>query len=129
MKGLCLSNSLEIRQIHNEFGNLEELLAYDDEEEDKDSRTKDPFHFVAFIQKHENIYELDGLKDLFLIHNICSERGCIWTESVIEIIKKRLEGAAEIRLNLMAVVSDRRETLKKQIFDLTAKIEEVSGEK
>lgn len=127
MRGLCLSNSLEIRQIHNEFGNLEDLLAFgdDDEDEEKDSRSKDPFHFVAFIQKHEKIYELDGLKTWPLVHSITNGQ---WTESVIEIIKKRLDGASDIRFNLMAIVDDRRETLKAEIFDLTEKIEKVSGE-
>lgn len=129
MKGLCLSNSLEIRQIHNEFGNLEDLLAYGDDEDDENDnkkRSKDPFHFVAFIHKKDTVYELDGLKDSPSVHATTCEGQ--WTDSVIGIIKKRLEGASEIRFNLMAVVADRREALKQNISDLSAKVSEIEGE-
>ena len=53
MRGLCLSNSLEIRQIHNEFGNLKWNFSFRDDEDEKDDgkKSKDPFHFVAFIYK------------------------------------------------------------------------------
>lgn len=131
MKGLCLSNSLDIRQIHNEFGNLEELLAYGGDEEDDDvsgrSRSKDPFHFIAFIQKQGIIYELDGLKEAPLVHNLKTSKDS-WTESVIELIKKRLKGALEIRFNLMTVVADRRESLKVDLESISLKIDEFDSE-
>lgn len=83
MRGLCLSNSLEIRQVHNEFGNLEEHLLYGDEEDrkKKGSKDDDPFHFVAFVKKDDNIYELDGLLDAPIRH----EAACLdenWDEKV-----------------------------------------------
>ena len=155
MRGLCLSNSLEIRQIHNEFGNIEEILAFGEEDEDigKDNKekSKDPFHFVSFISKNGQIYELDGLRDAPLVHFVeeemememaedgkgnCSSNSSSlsenkesenkkseWTTKVLEIIKKRTRGNTEIRFNLMAVVVDRRERLRAEIAELNVKID------
>lgn len=123
MRGLCLSNSLEIRQIHNEFGNLEELLAYGEDEETKDNeKSKDPFHFVAFIHKNDKIYELDGLKEAPIV--VFDQIKEDWMGKVLEIIKNRVGDASEIRFNLMALVTDRRAELKSEIAELTTKIED-----
>ena len=124
MRGLCLSNSLEIREIHNEFGNLNELLAFgeDDEEGSGDSKSKDPFHFVAFIHKNGKIYELDGLAGSPKLQAECDESA--WEGKVLEIIKSRVNvnSAEELRFNLMALCADRRELLKAEISELNSKI-------
>lgn len=131
MRGLCLSNSLEIRQAHNEFGNLEEYLAFGDEdEEDKKDKDKsqEPFHFVAFIPKHDAIYELDGLKEAPLKHQ---EHEGSWAEQVLQIIKERIKDNQDVRFNLMAVVEDPRISLAGQINALNEQIDadpEGSGE-
>lgn len=127
LRGLCLSNSLEIRQIHNEFGNLEELLAFgDDGNSEKDSSSKDPFHFVAFIPKNGKIYELDGLKEAPIV--VCEEVKDDWKAAVLEIIKKRVGTASEIRFNLMAITEDRRRDLEAEIAELNEKINDPSLE-
>ena len=131
MRGLCLSNSLEIRAIHNEFGNLEHILAVggDDSDEEKDEKdSKDPFHFVAFITKKDKIYELDGLKQNPLIHNLEASR--VWTQKVLDIIKERVSTSSDIRFNLMAVVEDRREFLVNKIDELEKKLsnEDLEGD-
>ncbi len=127
MRGLCLSNSLEIRRIHNEFGNLEELLAYGDEDDDskKDKSSKDPFHFVAFIEKCGKVYELDGLKDDPIVHSKLSAED--WRENILEIIKKRVGDGSEIRFNLMALVADQREVLRINIDEINSKIDVALG--
>lgn len=131
LRGLCLSNSLEIRQIHNEFGNLTGLLAFGDDddeaEEKKKENLKDPFHFVAFIQKNGQIFELDGLKEFPILHDVAEIEGQNWQKSVLEIIKKRVD-SGEIRFNLMAVCPDRRESLKSEIANLAAKLDESETE-
>lgn len=119
MRGLCISNSLEIRQIHNEFGNLAETLAFEDDEEKEDEGQKDPFHFVAFIQNDGNVYELDGLKEFPILH---AENVQNWEEKVLEIIKRRVN-SSEIRFNLMAICADDREIIKAEISKLTQKLE------
>ena len=124
MRGLCLSNSLEIRQIHNEFGNLNEILAFGDDEDEKDDgkKSKDPFHFVAFIYKNGTIYELDGLKESPKTHVKCDVTE--WESKVLEIIRTRVapDSESEIRFNLMALCADRRESLKAEIAGLSAKL-------
>lgn len=127
MRGLCLSNSLEIRQIHNEFGNLEELLAFgDDNSSERDTGSKDPFHFVAFIQKNGKIYELDGLKEAPIIVSEGAKKD--WKEAVLEIIKGRVGNDSEIRFNLMAITADRRKDLVAEIAELNEKINDPSLE-
>jgi hypothetical protein len=129
MRGLCLSNSLEIRQIHNEFGNLEGQLAFGEEGDSENRKeSKDPFHFVAFVHKNGKIYELDGLKECPIV--VCEDVTYTnededWKGRVLEIIKGRVGDDKEIRFNLMALVEDRREKLKTEIVDLTRKIEGV----
>lgn len=134
MRGLCLSNSLEIREIHNEFGNIKNLLAYGNEEEDdeddekKNPKDKDSFHFVAFLNRNSLIYELDGLKDAPILHGKV-ENECEWGKKVLEIIKTRTSQNkeqnsdldSEIRFNLMVLVPDRREVLKDEIDGLKQK--------
>lgn len=123
MRGLCLSNSLEIRQAHNEFGNLEEYLAFGDDDEDNDkakNKSQEPFHFVAFIYKDSTVYELDGLKDAPVKYP-CSDG--LWTEKVLKIICDRITGKQEVRFSLMAVVDDQRESLKSRLQELTDRIE------
>lgn len=126
MRGLCLSNSLEIREIHNEFGNLEQILALgdddsDDEKEKKNS--KDPFHFVAFISKGDKIYELDGLKQTPLVHNFeADQESHHWSEKILKMIKSRISEYSDIRFNLMAIVEDRRKELDRRIEELEGKL-------
>lgn len=122
MRGLCLSNSLEIRQAHNEFGNLEEYLAFGEEDGDKEDKSKsqDPFHFVAFVCKNSSIYELDGLKDAPIKHEKCSDS---WPEQVLQIVENRIKEKEDVRFNLMAVVEDPRQYLLNKISDLNSQIE------
>ena len=124
MKGLCLSNSLEIRQIHNEFGNLEGLLAFGEDGERADSNgAKEPFHFIAFIHKNDKIYELDGLKEFPLVACEKVSDSEDWRSKVLEIVKKRVGDGTDIRFNLMALVADCRAELQAEISDLTVKID------
>lgn len=123
MRGLCLSNSLEIRQIHNEFGNLEQMLALGEDESDEEKEkkiSKDPFHFIAFIAKNDKIYELDGLMQNPLVHSF--DGSTSWTERVLEILKSRVSSSSDICFNLMAVVEDRRQGLIDRIEVLEKKL-------
>lgn len=121
MRGLCLSNSLEIRQAHNEFGNLEEYLAFGDDDDQSKENSQEPFHFVAFIGKDDKyIYELDGLKEAPLKHQ---DLQGFWSEQVLHIIKNRIKDNQEVRFNLMAVVEDQREKFSARIKILNDEIE------
>lgn len=133
MRGLCLSNSLEIREIHNEFGNINDLLAYGNENGDDEKnkpQDQDFFHFVAFVNRNSSVYELDGLKDAPISHGKVKNVPNEWAKKVLEIIKIRTgqnkedddsERESEIRFNLMVLIPDRREVLIDEINELKQK--------
>jgi len=102
MKGLTLSNSDQIRSVHNSFAR-QTLFEFDSKKAEKDD---DVFHFVSFVPINGRIYELDGLKagpvDL-------GPAGEDWTDSVRPIIEARMQKyqQGEIHFNLMAIIQDR----------------------
>jgi len=102
MKGLTLSNSDQIRSVHNSFAR-QTLFEFDSKKADKDD---DVFHFVSFIPINGRIYELDGLKAGPVDHGPAGED---WTENVRPIIEARMQKyqQGEIHFNLMAVIQDR----------------------
>jgi len=102
MKGLTLSNSDQIRSVHNSFAR-QTLFEFDSKKAEKDD---DVFHFVSFVPINGRIYELDGLKagpvDL-------APAGEDWTDNVRPIIEARMQKyqQGEIHFNLMAIIQDR----------------------
>jgi len=102
MKGLTLSNSDQIRTVHNSFAR-QTLFEFDSKKAEKDD---DVFHFVSFVPINGRIYELDGLKagpvDL-------GPAGDDWTDNVRPIIEARMQKyqQGEIHFNLMAIIQDR----------------------
>jgi len=102
MKGLTLSNSDQIRSVHNSFAR-QTLFEFDSKKADKDD---DVFHFVSFIPINGRIYELDGLKAGPIDHGPAGED---WTENVRPIIEARMQKyqQGEIHFNLMAIIQDR----------------------
>jgi len=114
MKGLTLSNSDQIRSVHNSFAR-QTLFEFDSKKAEKDD---DVFHFVSFIPINGRIYELDGLKagpiDL-------GPAGEDWTENVRPIIEARMQKyqQGEIHFNLMAVIQDRTTRYNNQLKTLS----------
>jgi ubiquitin carboxyl-terminal hydrolase L5 len=102
MKGLTLSNSDQIRNVHNSFSR-QTLFEFDSKKAEKDD---DVFHFVSFLPIEGRIYELDGLKAGPIDHGAA---GSDWTEAVRPIIEARMQKytAGEIHFNLMAIIQDR----------------------
>jgi len=102
MKGLTLSNSEQIRTVHNSFAR-QTLFEFDSKKADKDD---DVFHFVSFLPIDGRIYELDGLKSGPIDHGPV---GADWTDAVRPIIEARMAKytAGEIHFNLMALIQDR----------------------
>lgn len=86
MRGLTLSNSDKIRDVHNSFARFifkfslinistlfisrQQLFEFDSRDEKKD---EDAFHFIAYIPYKGRLYELDGLQEVRvkeIIYNI-----------------------------------------------------------
>jgi len=102
MKGLTLSNSDNIRTVHNSFSR-QTLFEFDSKKPEKDD---DVFHFVSYVPIAGRIYELDGLKEGPIDHGPAGNQ---WTETVRPIIEARMQKykEGEIHFNLMGVVEDK----------------------
>jgi len=113
MKGLTLSNSDQIRSVHNSFAR-QTLFEFDSKKAEKDD---DVFHFVSFLPIGGRIYELDGLKAGPIDHG---PAGVEWTDAVRPIIEARMQKytAGEIHFNLMAIIQDRTVRYNNQLKDL-----------
>merc|ERR1712241_1218744 len=101
-KGLALSNSDQIRSVHNSFAR-QTLFEFDSKKAEKDD---DVFHFVSYVPINGRIYELDGLKAGPVDHG---PAGDDWTDNVRSVIEARMMKytQGEIQFNLMAVIQDK----------------------
>jgi len=120
LRGLSLSNSDIIREVHNSFAR-QQMFEFDEKVAKKDD---DVFHFVSYLPIDGRLYELDGLK------NGPIDLGAIpadkdWIDIVRPVIEKRMQkySADEIHFNLMAVVSDRKRVFTKRLQELSSLVE------
>jgi len=123
MKGLALSNSDTIRNVHNSFAR-QTLFEFESKQPSKD---EDVFHFVGYIPIDGRLYELDGLKDGPLDLGAISS-GTDWLTVVQPVIQRRIQkySEGEIHFNLMALVSDRKMVIERSIAQLQKEVEESS---
>ncbi|XP_053549118.1 ubiquitin carboxyl-terminal hydrolase isozyme L5 [Bombina bombina] len=121
MKGLALSNSEVIRQVHNSFAR-QQMFEFDAKSATKDD---DAFHFVSYVPVNGRLYELDGLRDGPIDLGPCNQDD--WISAVRPVIEKRMQKycEGEIRFNLMAIVSDRKKIYEKKIAELQKQLTEV----
>eukprot|EP00096_Caligus_rogercresseyi_P010417 TRINITY_DN3790_c0_g1_i1.p1 TRINITY_DN3790_c0_g1~~TRINITY_DN3790_c0_g1_i1.p1 ORF type:complete len:270 (-),score=96.53 TRINITY_DN3790_c0_g1_i1:100-909(-) len=112
MKGLSLSNSEEIRSVHNSFAK-QTLFEFDSKMASKDD---DVYHFVSYLPLNGRLYELDGLREGPVDHGPV-EPDSDWLEVVKPIIEARMAKyqAGEIHFNLMAIVQDKLMHLEKEM--------------
>ncbi|XP_026667365.1 ubiquitin carboxyl-terminal hydrolase isozyme L5 [Ceratina calcarata] len=104
MRGLALSNSDVIREVHNSFSSPA-IFEYEPKQASKDD---DVFHFVSYVPIDGRLYELDGLKEGPIDLGPCPS-GDQWVQAVKPIIQKRINkyNEGEIHFNLMAIVTER----------------------
>uniref|UniRef100_A0A0B7BRF3 Ubiquitin carboxyl-terminal hydrolase n=1 Tax=Arion vulgaris TaxID=1028688 RepID=A0A0B7BRF3_9EUPU len=120
LRGLSLSNSDIIREVHNSFARRQ-MFEFDEKGAKKDD---DVFHFVSYLPFDGRLYELDGLKsgpiDLGAV-----PPGLDWIDAVRPVIEKRMQkyNADEIHFNLMAVVSDRKRVYTRRLQELSSLVE------
>ena len=120
MKGLALSNSEEIRNVHNSFAR-QSIFEFDSKVDKKED--EDIFHFVAYVPINGRIYELDGLQEGPLDHGRVPD-GADWLDHVRPIIGQRMANyqAGEIHFNLMAVIQDKLIGYKRHIEALSSAV-------
>ncbi|XP_076045972.1 ubiquitin carboxy-terminal hydrolase L5 [Oratosquilla oratoria] len=121
MKGLALSNSDTIRSVHNSFAR-QTLFEFDEKMASKDD---DVYHFIGYLPLEGRLYELDGLKegpiDLGPV-----PPGKDWLQIVQPVIQRRIQkySDGEIHFNLMAICSDRKMIIERQIANIQKESEE-----
>uniref|UniRef100_A0AAX7V0P0 Ubiquitin carboxyl-terminal hydrolase n=1 Tax=Astatotilapia calliptera TaxID=8154 RepID=A0AAX7V0P0_ASTCA len=150
MKGLALSNSEVIRQVHNSFAR-QQMFEFDAKSSAKD---EDAFHFVSYVPVNGRLYELDGLRegpiDLGKQKNVLCYffhygfNSLVQTDSLMFKVPRcaallctadfcllgcapfliKLYSEGEIRFNLMAIVSDRKMIYERKIAELQAQLTE-----
>jgi len=115
LKGLALTNSETIRQVHNSFSR-QTLFEFDGKKAEKGD---DVFHFVSYVPIDGRLYELDGLKPGPIDHGAIPQKGD-WLDIARPIIEKRIKkyNEGEIHFNLMAVVTDRKIIYQKKIEEI-----------
>uniref|UniRef100_A0A3P8ZFF2 Ubiquitin carboxyl-terminal hydrolase n=1 Tax=Esox lucius TaxID=8010 RepID=A0A3P8ZFF2_ESOLU len=136
MKGLALSNSEVIRQVHNSFAR-QQMFEFDAKSSAKD---EDAFHFVSYVPVNGRLYELDGLREGPIDLGVCNQDD--WINAVRPVIEKRIQkgrirahpsnssipltrySEGEIRFNLMAIVSDRKMIYERKIAELQVQLAE-----
>ncbi|MGH0166225.1 UNVERIFIED_CONTAM: hypothetical protein FKN15_071052 [Acipenser sinensis] len=120
MKGLALSNSEVIRQVHNSFAR-QQMFEFDTKSTAKD---EDAFHFVSYVPVNGRLYELDGLREGPIDLGVCNQDD--WIGAVRPVIEKRIQkySEGEIRFNLMAIVSDRKLVYERKIAELQSQLTE-----
>ncbi|XP_077013388.1 ubiquitin carboxyl-terminal hydrolase isozyme L5 isoform X1 [Tamandua tetradactyla] len=120
MKGLALSNSDVIRQVHNSFAR-QQMFEFDAKTSAKE---EDAFHFVSYVPVNGRLYELDGLREGPIDLGVCNQDD--WINAVRPVIEKRIQkySEGEIRFNLMAIVSDRKMIYEQKIAELQRQLAE-----
>ncbi|KAI9726340.1 MAG: ubiquitin carboxyl-terminal hydrolase [Chrysothrix sp. TS-e1954] len=104
LRGDCLSNSSEIRDVHNSFAVSNPFI--DESTKDPSAESEDVFHFIAYVPVDGTLYELDGLQPHPISHGLCPD----FAEAVVPVLRRRVERyeQGEIRFNLLACVRDQR---------------------
>ncbi|NXP99141.1 UCHL5 hydrolase, partial [Vidua macroura] len=121
MKGLALSNSEVIRQVHNSFAR-QQMFEFDAKSSAKE---EDAFHFVSYVPVNGRLYELDGLREGPIDLGACHQDD--WISAVRPVIEKRIQNEGEIRFNLMAIVSDRKMIYEQRIAELQRQLAEIEN--
>ncbi|CAL1263220.1 unnamed protein product [Larinioides sclopetarius] len=119
MKGLTLSNSDVIREVHNSFAR-QQMFEFDAKPPTKD---EDVYHFIGYVPIENRLYELDGLKDGPIDLGPIPPTGD-WIDTVRPVIEKRIQkyNEGEIHFNLMAIISDRKMIYQRRLDELTSQL-------
>lgn len=107
MCGETLSNSEVIRTVHNSFSAPPFIDTSEIETPPRNDNDDGLFHFVAYVNIHNTIYELDGLKQYPIKHDLLANEDEFY-DKLPEVLQRRISKyAGEIRYSLLAITSDK----------------------
>jgi len=107
-RGETLSNSDEIRAIHNSYSRN---TVFEIDNSLMRTKKEDPFHFVAYMPYKGKLIELDGLMPAPIDHGELEDKANPenWIQTAQKVLQKRMQlYGGEIRFNLMAIVGDKK---------------------
>ncbi|TKR80120.1 hypothetical protein L596_014246 [Steinernema carpocapsae] len=113
-RGLCLSNSDPIRDVHNSFAR-QTLFELDIRSPEKEEN----YHFITYVPVNGKVYELDGLREAPIDLGAIPDNGD-WLAHVKPIIAQRIENYSkgEIHFNLMGVITDKKMKFQRRLAEL-----------
>ena len=127
MRGDMIGQQDLIREKHNSFARNDPFVSAEDKD-DKDEKSGDAFHFVAYIPKHGCVYELDGMHDgPIKVGSYEENNGTTWMDVARDEIQRRISEfqSDEINFNLMAVTKNKGKFAVAERDALEAKIKEM----
>lgn len=108
LKGETISNSDEIRLVHNSFSSPN-MFIDDTKPPRKATDDDDVYHFAGYVRSQGLLYELDGLRPYPIVHDVCEDDD-EFMEKIPEILAQRIaRSGGELRFSVLAMVKDRRE--------------------
>ncbi|KAL3117055.1 hypothetical protein niasHT_007458 [Heterodera trifolii] len=118
-RGLTLSNSEEIRKLHNSF-TRENFVELDIPK----ANAKDVFHFISYVPVDGKIYELDGLREtpICLADIGPGKEKENWVDTLRPFIQRRIQKytEGEIHFNLMALVPNLKAKYEQRVAELNS---------
>lgn len=124
LKGEAISNSDEIRAVHNSFSRPTPF--YDDKDNKKDRDNQDEendglFHFIAYKPVNGKLYEFDGLHPYPIVHEFSDDAGkqtachvnSTFPKQLAHVLATRIARApaGDLRFNLIGLTSNKHELL------------------
>jgi len=111
-RGYSLSNSEEIRAVHNSFSR-QQLFEMDDVKAPKD---KDLYHFVSYVPVNGRLWELDGLQRGPIDHGKIEDSDD-WMNAARPVIQARMNkySSNEVGFCLLAVCEDKLDKLNAEL--------------
>ncbi|KAL3074738.1 hypothetical protein niasHS_014183 [Heterodera schachtii] len=116
-RGLTLSNSEEIRKLHNSF-TREHFVELDVPK----AKAEDNFHFITYVPVDGKIYELDGMREAPICLADIEPGKESWVDTLRPFIQRRIQKytEGEIHFNLMALVPNLKTKYEQRVAELSA---------
>lgn len=113
LRGETISNSEEIRAVHNSFSRPNPFVEEDDPRREHDENDDGIYHFISYCPINGKLYELDGLQAFPIIHSDnCTLDN--FPNKVSEVLQQRIANSpeGEMRFALLGLTSDPRIELR-----------------
>lgn len=111
LRGETISNSEQIRSVHNSFSSPDPFVMEDKRQQDSGAEASEVFHFVGFIQHNGEIYELDGLQPAPIIHKEFgkgNEDSILFASNMARLLQQRISKISGIdgKFSVIAIIKD-----------------------